>query len=66
LAKITTASQAQIAVSTDRRFQSHKRSQLFIRMHNETLSLVAVGVSNPDPFAPENQRLRHSPNSNRR
>jgi hypothetical protein len=28
-------------------FQFHKRSQYFIRVHNETLS-VAMGVSNPD------------------
>ena len=26
----------------------HKRSQLFIRTHNEPLSVVAVSVSNPD------------------
>jgi hypothetical protein len=26
----------------------HKRSQLFIRVHNETLSVVAMRVSNPD------------------
>jgi len=28
--------------------QFHKRSQLFIRTHNETLSVVAMRVSNPD------------------
>ena len=33
-----------------RRFQFHKRSQFFIRTHNETLSVVAVRVSNPDRF----------------
>jgi hypothetical protein len=33
---------ARIAASS-----SHKRSQLFIRAHNETLSVVAVGVNNP-------------------
>jgi len=31
----------------NRRFQFHKRSQLFIGMHNETLS-VAMSVCNPD------------------
>jgi hypothetical protein len=31
-----------------RRFQFHKRSQLFIRSHNEPLPVVAVRVSNPD------------------
>ena len=34
--------------ATDRSFQFHKRSQLFIRTHNETLSVVAMRVSNPD------------------
>jgi hypothetical protein len=29
----------------NRRFQFHKRSQLFIRAHNETLSVIAMGVS---------------------
>jgi hypothetical protein len=30
----------------------HKRSQLFVGTHNETVSIVAIGVSNPDcsPF----------------
>jgi hypothetical protein len=30
------------------RFQFHKRSQLFIRTHNETLSVIAMSVSNKD------------------
>jgi len=34
---------ARIAASS-----SHKRSQLFIRAHNETLSVAAMRVSNPD------------------
>src|SRR5436190_23854352 len=34
---------------TDRRFQLHKCSQPLIRSHNETLSVVAICVSNPDP-----------------
>ena len=29
-------------------FQFHKRAQLFIRMHNEPLSVVAMRVNNPD------------------
>jgi len=33
--------------SANRRFQFHKRSQFFIRTHNEALS-VAVCISNPD------------------
>jgi hypothetical protein len=31
-----------------RRFQFHKRSQYFIRVHNEPLSVVAMRVCNPD------------------
>jgi hypothetical protein len=44
---ITTLSQ-QFAASVDYRFQFQKRSQLFIRTHNETLSVVATRVSNSD------------------
>jgi hypothetical protein len=32
----------------DRRFQFEKRSQLFIRVRNETLSVVAMRVGNED------------------
>ena len=32
----------------NRRFKFQKRSQLFIRVHNETLSVVPMRVSNPD------------------
>jgi hypothetical protein len=32
----------------NRPLQLHKRSQLFIRTHNETLSIVAMCVCNPD------------------
>jgi hypothetical protein len=31
-----------------RRFQFEKRSQLFLRVHNEPLSIAAVCVCNPD------------------
>jgi hypothetical protein len=31
-----------------RRFEFQKRSQLFIRTHNEPLSVVAMSVNNPD------------------
>jgi hypothetical protein len=34
--------------ASNRRFQFYKRRQLFIRTHNETLSIVAMRVSNPD------------------
>jgi hypothetical protein len=33
---------------SDRRFKFNKRRQLFIRTHNETLSVAAMRVSNPD------------------
>jgi hypothetical protein len=32
----------------NRRFEFHKSRQLFIRTHNETLSVIAVRVCNPD------------------
>jgi hypothetical protein len=32
----------------NRRFEFQKRSQLFIRVHNETLSVAAMRVCNPD------------------
>jgi hypothetical protein len=32
----------------NRQFQFHKRSQLFIRVHNETFSVVAMCVCDPD------------------
>jgi hypothetical protein len=38
----------QIAASAYRRFQFRKGSQLFIRTDNETLSVIAMGVNNPD------------------
>ena len=37
----------QFSASANRTFEFHKRSQLFIRSHNETLSIVTVRVSNP-------------------
>jgi hypothetical protein len=36
------------AASPNRRFEFQKRSQLFIRVHNETLPVVAMRVNNPD------------------
>src|SRR5207249_10358305 len=35
-------------VDTNRPFQFQKSSQLFIRVHNETFSVVAMRVGNPD------------------
>jgi len=43
--KLATLSR-QFAASANRRFQFHKRSQLFIGVHNETLSIAAMCVSN--------------------
>jgi hypothetical protein len=39
---------SQFAASANRGFQLQKRGQLFIRPHNETLSVVAMRVNNPD------------------
>jgi len=41
-----------LAASTNGRLQFQKRSQLFIRSHDEPPSVVAVRVNNPDglPF----------------
>jgi hypothetical protein len=36
------------ATGASRHFKFQKRSQLFICVHNETLSVAAVRVSNPD------------------
>ena len=36
--------------NANRKFEVDKGSQLFIRLHNETLSVVAVRVCNPDSF----------------
>jgi hypothetical protein len=36
------------AVSANRRFQFQKRRQLFIRTHNETLSVTVMRVCNED------------------
>jgi len=42
----------QFAANPNRRFQFNKRSQPFISAHNETPSVAAMSVSNPDcsPF----------------
>jgi hypothetical protein len=38
----------QVAASTNRRFQFHKRGQLLIGMYHETLTIIAMRVHNPD------------------
>src|SRR5438067_3323824 len=47
----------------NRRFEFHKRSQLFIRTHNETLDRRHDARQQSRSFAPQNQGLIHSPNS---
>jgi hypothetical protein len=56
--KISTASQANFATS-NRRFKFNKRSQLLIGTHDETLSVVAMCVCNPDrsPVAAASSKL---------
>jgi hypothetical protein len=34
--------------ATGRQFQFKKRTQPFIRVHNETLSVIAMCICNPD------------------
>jgi hypothetical protein len=52
LMKISPACQDKFAAGANRRFKFHKSSQFFIRSRNETLSVAAMRVSNPDgsPF----------------
>jgi len=38
----------QKAATTNRRFEFQKRSQLFVRTHNEALTLTAMRVNNED------------------
>ncbi len=41
-----------VGVNASRGFKFHKRSQLFIRSHNETVPAIAVRVSNEDRSLP--------------
>jgi len=50
-----------MAASATRRFEFHKRSQYFIGAHNETLSVVAVCVNNPNCSSLGIYRLRAAP-----
>jgi hypothetical protein len=36
------------SAGSNRRFQFKKRGQLFIRMHDETLSVIAMCICNPE------------------
>ena len=55
----------QFATSTNRRFQFQKRSQLFIRAHNETAFRRRDVRLQSRSFARWNQSLRHSPTPTR-
>jgi hypothetical protein len=46
--KISPNCQTNSPQAPDRQFQFDKRSQHFIRAHNETFSVVAMRVGNPD------------------
>jgi len=39
---------APLFLSQNRQFQFQKRGQLFVRVHNEALSVAAMCVNNPD------------------
>jgi hypothetical protein len=43
-----TVSSKKRAATPNRRFEFEKRSELFIRVHNEPLSVIAMRVSNED------------------
>jgi hypothetical protein len=53
-----------IQSAENRSFKFRKRSQSFIRTHNEPLTVAAMCVSNPDDPPLGIQSLRRSPNSN--
>jgi hypothetical protein len=46
---------------SNRRFQFQKRSQLFIRVHNQALSVAAMRVCNPDRLPTRINRLDTAP-----
>jgi hypothetical protein len=48
---------SQFAATPSRRFKFEKRCQLFIRVHNEKLFVVAMRVSYPDCSPVDNQWL---------
>jgi hypothetical protein len=59
----------QLSATADRRFKFKKRSQLFIRSHNEALIVAAMCVGDPDcsPFAILSKTLKervHERNGN--
>jgi len=50
----------QFRASANRRFEFQKRSQLFVGVHNETLSISAICIGNPD-YSPVAIHSRHQP-----
>jgi hypothetical protein len=48
IARTTRVESSFLVLLPNRRFKFDKRSQLFIRMHNETLPVIAVGIGNED------------------
>jgi hypothetical protein len=54
-----------LAATTSRRFKLNERRQLFICAHNETLSVIAMRVHNPDRSPLGIDGGAPSPNSNR-
>jgi hypothetical protein len=49
--KTSPACRGYSAASANRKFKFQKRSQLFIHVHNETLSIATMRVSSPDGSA---------------
>jgi hypothetical protein len=51
------------SAGSNRRFKFQKRSQLFVCTHNETLSVVAMRVGNPNrsPFAIHSRHTAPTP-----
>jgi hypothetical protein len=47
-----------LRIAADRRFKFHERRQLFIRTHNEPLSIAAIHVSNKDWAETSTQTLK--------
>ncbi len=54
-----------VSTTAPRRSDFQKRSQFFVRAHNEALTIATMGVRNEDCSSRWNPRLRRSPTSNR-
>jgi hypothetical protein len=51
------------SICSNRRLELDECSQLFIRARNETLSIIAVGVDNPERLPIAIHRCKTTPNS---